>query len=98
MPPERRAAADADWAAARERFPRGTVVMGQVLSHHPFGFFIDLADPVTGLVEIGWLKDPGQFADPADYPPTGQQVTAIVIDVVDRRGQVRLSMRPSDLS
>ncbi len=96
--PRERRAAGVDWTAARDRFPRGAVVTGRVLSHHPFGFFLDLAGPVTGLVEIGGLKDPGQFADLADYPPTGRQVTAMVIGTVDLRGQVRLSMRPSDLS
>ncbi len=72
--------------------------MGVVLSHHPFGFFVDLGSPVTGLVEITRVKEPGQPVDPRDYPPVGQEITAVVLGAVDLQRQVHLSTRPSDLA
>jgi ribosomal protein S1 len=94
---ERRRLTDEEWAAAKSRFTSGAVATGAVLSHHPFGFFVDLGDQVTGLVEVVRVKDPGQSVDPQDYPPVGQEITAVVISAVDLQRQVHLSIRPSDL-
>jgi ribosomal protein S1 len=95
---ERRAPTDEEWAAAKARFTRGAVAAGVVLSHHRFGFFVDLGSPVTGLVEIPRVKEPGQPVDPRDYPPVGQEITAVVLGAVDLQRQVHLSTRPSDLA
>lgn len=65
---ERRQPAGDEWEAAKARFTTGTVTAGVVLSHHPFGFFVDLGGPVTGLAEIPRVKEPGQPVDPRDYP------------------------------
>jgi ribosomal protein S1 len=62
-------------AAAKARFTSGTFAAGMVLSHHPFGFFVDLGSAVTGLVEIHRVKEPWQPVDPRDYPPAGQEIT-----------------------
>ena len=69
-----------------------------VLSHHRFGFFVDLGDAALGLVEIPGVKDPGQPVDARNYPPVGQEITAVVLDAVDLQRQVHLSIRPSDLA
>lgn len=95
---ERREPTEEEWAAAKSRLTSGAVVRGVVLSHHPFGFFVDLGEAVTGLVEIPCVKDPGQPVDPRDYPPVGQQVTAVVLGAVDLQRQIHLSIRPSDLA
>lgn len=88
---------DEEWASARSRFASGMVVRGVVLSHHRFGFFVDLSDQVLGLVEIPRVKDPGQSVSPEDYPAVGEEITAVVLDAVDLQRQVHLSIRPSDL-
>ena len=95
---ERRTPADEEWAVARERFASGVVVTGVVLSHHAFGFFVDLGGPVTGLVEIPRVKESWQPVDPRDYPPVGQEITAVVLGAVDLKRQIHLSIRPSDLA
>jgi ribosomal protein S1 len=95
---ERRKPADEEWAAAKSRFTSGVVVTGTVLSHHPFGFFVDLGEPIIGLVEIPRVKEAWQPVDPRDYPPVGQEVTAVVLSAVDLQRQVHLSVRPSDLA
>jgi ribosomal protein S1 len=95
---ERRKLTDEEWAAAKSRFTSGVVATGVVLSHHPFGFFVDLGDLVIGLVEIPRVKESWQPVDPRDYPPVGQEITAVVIGAVDLQRQVHLSIRPSDLA
>jgi ribosomal protein S1 len=94
---ERRKPTDPEWELAKSRFTEGAVVTGVVLSHHPFGFFADMGDTVIGLVEIPHVKEPGQPVDTRDYPPVGQEITAIVLGAVDLKRQVHLSIRPSDL-
>jgi ribosomal protein S1 len=95
---ERRKPTDEEWAAAKSRFTSGVIATGVVLSHHPFGFFVDLGDPVIGLVEITRVKESRQPVDPRDYPPVGQEISAVVLGAVDLQRQVHLSTRPSDLA
>jgi ribosomal protein S1 len=95
---ERRKPADEEWAAARSRFTCGVVVTGVVLSHHPFGFFVDLGDPVIGLAGIPRVREPWQPVGLLDYPAVGKKITAVVLGAVGLQRQVRLSIRPSDLA
>jgi ribosomal protein S1 len=94
---ERRKLTDEEWTAAKSRFMSGVAATGVVLSHHPFGFFVDLDDPVIGLVEIVRVKESWQPVDPQDYPLVGQEITAVVLGAVDLQRQIHLSTRPSDL-
>jgi ribosomal protein S1 len=94
----RRKPTDEEWAAAKSRFTSGVAVTGVVLSHHRLGFFVDLGNPVIGLVEIPRIKEVSQPVDPRHYPAVGQQITAVVLDAVDLQRQVHLSISPSDLA
>jgi ribosomal protein S1 len=86
------------WEEAKKRFPVGQRVHGTVTRHCPFGIFVDLGDPVAvGLVEIVNFLDAGRMTA-EQYPPVGATITAVAIGHTDeRRKQVWLSMRPSDL-
>lgn len=97
-PRDRRKPSDDEWAAATSRFTSGVGLTGIVLSHHAFGFFVDLGDAVIGLVEVLRVKDPGQPVSSRDYPSVGQEITAVVLGMVDLQRQVHLSIRPSDLA
>ncbi len=84
------------WEAAKQRFPAGRVVSGTVLSHHPYGIFVDLGDPVArGLVQIPDFLDGGRMTM-EQYPAVDETVRAVVLGHTDeRRKQVWLSMKPS---
>jgi ribosomal protein S1 len=86
------------WEEAKHRFPVGKRVRGTVTRHCPFGIFVDLGDPVAvGLVEIPSFPDAGRMTA-EQYPPVGAEITAVVIGhTEERRKQIWLSMRPSDL-
>lgn len=94
---DRRQPADEEWASARSRFASGIVIRGVVLSHHRFGFFVDLGDQVLGVAGIPRVKDPGQAVSPEDYPAVGEEIAAVVLGAVDLQQHVHLSIRPSDL-
>jgi ribosomal protein S1 len=95
---QRRRPSDAEWSSIQTAHPPGAIVSGTVLSHHPFGFFVDLGDPATGLVEIPMVTDPGVSVSPSDYPAVGSQVRAVVLVGNDLQRQVHLTMRPTDLA
>ncbi len=67
----RRAPSDEEWRIAKIDHRRGTHVNGTVLSHHAFGFFVDLAETVNGLVEAPCIMDlrPGEDGYSDNFPP-----------------------------
>lgn len=87
------------WEEAKKRFPVGARVCGIVTQHQPFGIFVDLDDPeALGLVQIIDFLDKGRMT-PEQYPPIGASIEAVVLGHTDdRRRQVWLGMRPSQLS
>lgn len=86
------------WEKAKQRFPTGCRVRGTVTAHHPFGIFVDLADPVaSGLIQITEFRDDGRMT-PEQYPARGETIEAVVLGHTDQsRKQVWLGMKPSQL-
>jgi ribosomal protein S1 len=86
------------WEEAKQRFPVGRRVHGVVTQHCPFGIFVDMGDPVAkGLVQITDFLDEGRMTA-EEYPPIGATVVTVVLGHTDdRRKQVWLSMKPSQL-
>jgi hypothetical protein len=75
----------------------GTRVSGTVICHHPFGLGIRLTDcNQCGHVDVPLIRD-GPIRGPEDYPPIGRTAPAVVIRY-DVLGQLRLSLRPSDIA
>jgi predicted RNA-binding protein with RPS1 domain len=95
------ASASDEWDAFVAATPVGSIVSGTVLSHHPFGFFVDLGwgTRCMGLVEIPNVWDPGLYLTSADFPAIGVRIErARVLDHTPGNHQVRLTIRPSDLA
>jgi hypothetical protein len=90
---------DGEWANAVERFGPGTLLRGEVISHHPWGFFIGLGGRVVGLVMVSHVADLDQVTDPVterDYPPVGTQVCGVVLGP-GASHQIHISTLPSDV-
>jgi ribosomal protein S1 len=87
------------WEEVKKRFPIGARTRGVVVQHCPFGIFVDLGDPdVKGLVQITDFLDEGRMTS-EQYPPIGAVIDAVVLGHTDeRRKQVWLGMRPSQLN
>jgi len=97
----RRSPTDEEWRIAKTHHRRGIHVHGPVLSHHRFGFFVDLGETVNGLVELPFIVDPqppNALQGSDDFPAAGTDIQAVVLDTVEDNRQFRLSMRPSDLA
>jgi ribosomal protein S1 len=89
---------DEQWSEISRMFTPGALVSGVVLSHHPFGFFVDLGGAATGLVEIPRALNRDEPVSPSDYPPVGVTITAVVLGGNDLQRQIHLSTAPQDLT
>jgi predicted RNA-binding protein with RPS1 domain len=77
----------------------GTLVLGEIVAHHPWGVDVRLLFPkpeIMGLIDLIWVTDERPFEPFVDYPSIGQQVEAVVITYTPN-GQLRLSTRVSDV-
>jgi len=79
------------------RLRAGARVSVTVVCHHPWGVGIRLTDGTQyGHVDVPFIRD-GPIRGPQDYRPIGQTMPAVVIRY-SGSGQLRLSMRPSDIA
>jgi small subunit ribosomal protein S1 len=80
------------WRDVETRFPAGTDVTGTVARRAKFGYFIDLAEGVTGLLAM-----PNIAADKKESVKEGQQLTVHVesIDTAQRRMSLSLGLKES---
>jgi hypothetical protein len=94
-------ATEEEWDEFVRQTPVGRIVKGVVVSHHPFGFFLDIGwgTRCLGLVEVVRIRDADEPIDIADYPPVGSLVQrARVLGHTPHNRQARLTIRPSDLA
>jgi hypothetical protein len=79
------------------QLPPGTPVQVTVICHHPSGIGVQLADGTQyGHVDVPAISD-GTIAGPQDYPPIGHPADAVVLRY-SGTGQLRLTLRPSDIT
>jgi small subunit ribosomal protein S1 len=79
--------ADDPWNGIETRFLAGSTVSGKVASKSKFGYFIDLAEGVTGLLPFGNIS-----ADKKDSIKPGDSADVIVQNVDTERRRISLSL------
>jgi hypothetical protein len=73
-----------------DRLPAGTIVTGEVVSHHPFGLDIRLHD----RDQHGHIDVPYVSSDPVrGFPPIGMVVRARVVGYIGATAQLRLHLK-----
>ncbi len=81
------------WAAAKTKYPIGTVVEAAVTDLQIFGAFISLGPGVEGMVHVADITREKRIEHPKDALKVGQIVKAMVTEFeVDRR-RIRLSIK-----
>ncbi len=81
------------WDTIEQKYPKGTVVEGEVKNVTEFGIFIGLEDDIDGMVhlsDIDWTR-PGEEAI-KDYQK-GQKVKAVVLDVSPEKERISLGIK-----
>ena len=78
------------WKDVETRFPTGTEVNGTVAKKTKYGYFIDLADSVTGLLVFSNI-----VSDKKDTLKDGDQISVLIesIDIANRRISLSLGMK-----
>ncbi len=81
------------WAAAKAKYPLGSVVEAAVTDLQIFGAFIALGPGVEGMVHVADITREKRIEHPKDVLKVGQIVKAVVTEFeVDRR-RIRLSIK-----
>jgi small subunit ribosomal protein S1 len=81
------------WESFSEKFPKGTVVEGEVKNMTEFGLFVGLEGDVDGMVhlsDIDW-KRPGEEAI-KDFKK-GDMVKAVVLDIDQEKERISLGIK-----
>jgi len=81
------------WVSFSSKYPKGTVVEGEVKNMTEFGLFVGLDGDVDGMVHLSDLdwKRPGEEAI-KDYKK-GDQVKAVVLDVDQEKERISLGIK-----
>jgi small subunit ribosomal protein S1 len=87
-----RALAPDPWTTARERFPVGATVRGQVRRLEQFGAFVELAPGLDGLVHVSRLALDRRIAHPRQVVAIGDEVDVTVVEVDPAKRRIGLSM------
>ncbi|MFJ8813242.1 RNA-binding protein [Amycolatopsis thermoflava] len=86
---------DAEWAAAKERFPIGAAVAAVVEQHLPFGMVVTLPGGLPALIDAISYRPGGEDVfDHSKWPATGESIEAVVADHRDRNRQIQLRVGP----
>jgi small subunit ribosomal protein S1 len=81
------------WAAAKAKYPLGTVVEAPVTDLQNFGAFVAIGPGVEGMVHVADITREKRIEHPKDVLKVGQIVKAVVTEFeVDRR-RIRLSIK-----
>jgi ribosomal protein S1 len=90
--------ATTSWEDVKRNLLVGAHVHCRVKEHRAFGVFVTIGLlPFDGLIPIIQFKDSGRMT-PADYPPIGSEVEAVVIGFQDSNREIYLGVKPSQLS
>ncbi|GAA3805639.1 MULTISPECIES: S1 RNA-binding domain protein [Amycolatopsis] len=86
---------DAEWAAAKERFPIGSVVEAVVAEHLPFGMIVTLPGEVPALIDAISYRPGGEDVfDHSKWPAVGEPVHGTIADHRDRNRQIQVRVGP----
>ena len=81
------------WDTIEQKYPKGTVVEGEIKNITEFGIFVGLENDIDGMVhlsDIDWTR-PGEEAI-KDYQK-GQKIKAVVLDVSPEKERISLGIK-----
>lgn len=74
------------------KYKKGRVLKGVVTGIEPYGIFIQFDDYYNGLIHISEISD--EFVkNPNDFVEVGEIINVKIIDVNDKLGQLKLSIK-----
>lgn len=89
----RRLALANPWDTAREKYPVGSTVSGEVVSLTSYGAFVRLDEGLDGMIHISDMAWDAAGKKPSDYVAAGQQLTATVLNIDTENRRISLGMK-----
>lgn len=81
------------WEKVAEEFHVGQVVKGKVTNIADFGFFVQIAPGIDGLVYLSDISWSQHIKNPADHFTKGQEIEAAIIDINQAKKKIALSIK-----
>ena len=81
------------WAAAKEKYPIGSIVEAVVTDLQQFGAFISLGAGVEGMIHVADITREKRIEHPKDALHVGQTIKAAVTEFEVERRRIRLSIK-----
>jgi small subunit ribosomal protein S1 len=81
------------WLTIEETYPRGSRVIGRVVSVTDYGAFVELEPGVEGLIHISEMTWSRRMKHPAKVVKVGDQVEAVVLDVKPKERRISLGIK-----
>ncbi|MFP4667742.1 MAG: 30S ribosomal protein S1 [Desulfosalsimonas sp.] len=80
------------WDELPHKYPPGTPISGKIVNITDFGLFVEIDEGLQGLVHVSELPA-ARGENPLDRYEPGQEVEAMVLEVLPGEKKVRLSMK-----
>ena len=81
------------WESAKDKYPVGTKVTGEIVSVKDYGLFIELNDGIEGLVHVSEMSWTGKVKNPTKTFNPGEKIEAIVLEVDIENKRISLGIK-----
>jgi len=81
------------WAQVEQKYPKGSIVTGEVTGLTNFGAFVRLEEGLTGLIHVSDLSWSSAPTRPEDMLKEGDRVQAAVLDIDTARQRLSLGLK-----
>jgi small subunit ribosomal protein S1 len=81
------------WDAATDKYPKGAIVEGEIVSITPYGAFVRLEEGLDGMIHISDMAWDSGGKRPTDYVAQGQRVQASVLNVDPAQKRISLGLK-----
>ncbi|MEA2014176.1 MAG: 30S ribosomal protein S1, partial [Thermodesulfobacteriota bacterium] len=69
------------WIELKERYPEGTVIMGEIKNVTDFGIFVGIEDDIDGLIHISDISWKKRIKHPSEFYKKGQEIEAVILGI-----------------
>ncbi|MCX7016771.1 MAG: 30S ribosomal protein S1 [Candidatus Sumerlaeota bacterium] len=81
------------WTRVEQKYPKGSIVSGEVTGLTKFGAFVRLEEGLTGLVHVSDLSWSSAPTRPEDVLKEGDSIQAAVLDIDTQRQRLSLGLK-----
>ena len=81
------------WEEAKNNYPIGAKVNGEIVSVKDYGVFIELDDGIEGLIHVSEMSWTGKIKNPAKHFNPGERIEAQVIEVDIENKRISLGLK-----